>query len=219
MVVNRWWVAEADQSSPLERITKENKNFTFIFSRLLKRINVFNGEAVLTDESFQDLLEKISHSDDPVVIEALSTLFMTAKLIYGPELHRIERERAEKKEAEAKFIQQIFQKELRLMAEVYEIKEEREKEKETCINRKRELMYKINSRKYRLDDFIDQEKEDVKVLLQSRHLKRSLFGTLKVMSMENIPADKTEDYYDVAEHPASISNPNYPFSLDRAKWL
>lgn len=171
---------------------------TSLFEQIVSKINKENGDESLTFCDFMDYFNRAVGSDEEIFAEQFSTLLMTAKLFFGEELHAVhmERQKAEQARLAAEAVRMEHYNEYRRDVA------ERSLEKRECITRRTKIIEKIARGNCKIDDFDDTEQLDILALTESKNIKESYwFNRLIVLSYDNIPLDRDNDYYEGYDHP------------------
>lgn len=173
-----------DSSSRRRRIEEEEEMREL--DEYKEKIQSIGTRTKMDKQEFLDLFPMMLDSDDSVVTDAFEQLLLVGKLIFGSELGELAAERARKFRAEvAARAARIAKQTIRNQKQDYI-----DRISAKIIERRFKLLERLMHNKTQYPSLKGKEKIDVDELIESKHIKKGLFGSLKVKSISKIPTSK-----------------------------
>lgn len=151
-----------------------------------EKIKTIGKKTAMSETEFNDLFPMMLESDDPVIADAFEQMLLVGKLIFGQELGEIAAARSRHRQNQI------------AMRKARDAKDKKRDEKwnridqiaEKIIARRLALLERVMHEHTQYVSLKGKEKMDIDELILSKHIRKGLFGILKVKSISKIPTSK-----------------------------
>lgn len=173
---------------------KEAEQYRNKFEKLQSRISSIGTRIGLTDVAFNDLFDLMIDSDDQIVIDIFEQMLIAGKILFSEELNQVEILRRKFREEMLRMQQiriQIYEESQKKREKAEEAYTRIQEKSKIIVKKRRDLLLDLRIYKIRYNAISSVSvRKDVDELIESNHLRISMFGYLKVVSAENIPTSK-----------------------------
>ncbi len=156
------------------------------FDAYKEKIQSIGTRTQMNKKEFLDLFPLMLDSDDSVIADAFEQMLLVGKLIFGAELGELAAER------ERQFQAEVAAREARIAQQTIRSRKQDyiDRISAKIINRRFKLLEYLMHNKTRYSSLKGKQKMDVDDLIESKHIKKKIFGTLEVKSISKIPTSK-----------------------------
>lgn len=183
---------------------------TAMLKQIVTAINNSCEDEVLTFDDFMYYFTHAIESDEEIFVDQFTTLMMSAKVIFGEDLHKI-RTAEQKKAAEyrAHMLKAQAERE-RLRTEYEEVLAFRTEEREQSVSTRTELLKRIQVTHSTLGDLSDDDKQHAEALIKSNNLEETFWlKRLRIKSLDDVPPEHEKGYYEASDHPGCRTGRSY----------
>lgn len=185
----------------LESKTTEFNELKNALLKILDNANSSSDTYELSYDDFKYYFLAATSSKEDVMRDQFDALLLTSIMLFGEDLQNIKNEISRRNREQIEYIEKSKLAHLKNKKEYDLLVSTRLIEKKDCIERRKNILQKISSGRYVIEDFNTLDKQDIVALYNTGHIRTSIiFSRLLVKKFDNIPTDHDDDYYKATDH-------------------